>query len=30
MEEENKELLKEQLKRFNSILEYTFHDGYGR
>ncbi len=24
MEEENKELLKEQLKRFNSILEYTF------
>jgi hypothetical protein len=24
MEEENKELLKEQLKRFNTILEYTF------
>jgi hypothetical protein len=27
MEEENKELLKEQLKRFNSILEYTFMMG---
>ncbi len=27
MEEENKELLKEQLKRFNSILEYTFRLG---
>ena len=27
MEEENKELLKEQLKRFNTILEYTFMMG---
>jgi len=27
MEEENKELLKEELKRFNSIMEYTFNLG---
>jgi len=27
MEEENKELLNEELKRFNSIMEYTFNLG---
>src|SRR6056300_764891 len=27
MEEENKGLLKEELKRFNSIMEYTFNLG---